>query len=170
MNEHLSLTTAGENLIKHFESCMHQVGPDKFKAYACPAGVPTIGWGTTRHNGKPIDLGTIWTGDQCDKAFIHDMRKYENEVRKNVQVGLQSWEFDALVSFVYNVGGTAFAKSTLLRKINSGDFDGAAKEFHRWNKAGGRTLAGLTRRRASEASCSSSFFLRSAKACSKSSA
>jgi len=151
VNEHLKLSEAGENLIKHFESCMRQTGPDQYKAYACPAGVPTLGWGTTRWQGKPVTLDMVWTGEQCDEAFLHDMIKYENEVKKLVQTGLQQWEYDALVSFTYNCGASALAKSTLLRKINNGDFQGAALEFHRWNKANGKVLPGLVRRRASEA-------------------
>ena len=150
MNEHLSLSPAGANLIKHFESCMKQTGPDRFKAYACPAGVPTLGWGTTRHNNKPITLDMVWTAAQCDAAFLHDVKQQENDVRRLVQVGLQQWEFDALCSFVYNVGPGAFGSSTMLKKINRGDFAGAALEFHRWNKAGGKVLPGLVRRRASE--------------------
>ena len=151
MNEHLSLTPAGLNLIQHFEGLHKQIGPDHYKAYSCPAGVPTIGVGTTRWNGKPITLDMIWSKNQCDQAFLKDIEQQERDVRRLVQVGLQPWEFDALVSFVYNVGPGAFANSTLLRKLNQGNFEGAALEFHRWNKAGGKVLPGLVRRRASEA-------------------
>ena len=151
MNEHLKLSEAGQNLIKHFESCMKQVGPNAYKAYACPAGVMTVGWGTTRHQGKPIPPGAVWTGDQCDTAFIHDIAKYEDDVKHLVTVAIDQFEFDALVSFTYNCGASALAKSTLLRKVNAGDFEGAALEFQRWNKANGKVMPGLVRRRASEA-------------------
>jgi len=67
-----------------------------------------------------------------------------------VKVKLKPWQFDALVSFTYNVGAGALAGSTLLKKVNAQDFEGAALEFHKWNKGGGKVLAGLTRRRASE--------------------
>jgi lysozyme len=151
MNEHLKLSEAGQNLIKHFESRMKQVGPNAYKAYACPAGVSTIGWGTTRWQGKPIPASLVWTGDQCDTAFIHDMAEYEGDVKRLVTVMLDQFEYDALVSFTYNCGAHALAKSTLLRKVNAGDFEGAALEFQRWNKANGKVLPGLVRRRASEA-------------------
>jgi GH24 family phage-related lysozyme (muramidase) len=71
-------------------------------------------------------------------------------VRKLVKVELEPWQFDSLTSFVYNVGEGGLARSTLLKKVNSEDWDAAAAEFHKWNKANGKTLAGLTRRRASE--------------------
>jgi GH24 family phage-related lysozyme (muramidase) len=77
------------------------------------------------------------------------MGAHERNVLKLVTVPLEPWQFDALVSFDYNTG--ALGKSTLLKKLNAGDFEGAALEFHRWNKGGGKVLAGLTRRRASEA-------------------
>ena len=150
MNAHLKLTPAGANLIKHFEGILspHQ---GKFKAYKCPVGVTTIGWGTTSEHGHKISLDTVWTREQCDAAFLHDMEEFEKQVRSLVKTPLEPWQFDSLVSLVYNIGAGAFAKSTLLRKVNAKDYDGAAKEFHRWNKAGGKELAGLTRRRASEA-------------------
>ena len=151
VNDHLELSPAGENLIKHFESRMRQVGPDQFRAYLCPAGVRTIGWGTTRIDGKAIPADLVWTGNQCDDAFLEDMKEYEDAVKRLVTVGLQQWEYDALVSFAYNCGVHALAKSTLLRKLNNGDFSGAALEFQRWNKANGKVLPGLVRRRASEA-------------------
>lgn len=149
MNENLSLTPAGANLIKHFEGCLtpHQ---GKYKAYKCPAGVSTIGWGTTSEHGHPISLDTVWSKEQCDAAFLRDMEVFEKDVRRLVKVPLTPWQFDALTSFVYNVGAGALAKSTLLKKLNAGDFAGAAKEFLKWDKAGGKTLAGLTRRRKSE--------------------
>jgi GH24 family phage-related lysozyme (muramidase) len=78
------------------------------------------------------------------------MEVFERAVRRLVKVPLNANRFDALVSFTYNVGEGNLAKSTLLKKVNAGDHAGAAKEFHKWNKAGGKVLPGLTRRRASE--------------------
>jgi lysozyme len=112
--------------------------------------VLTIGWGSTHHGGHIFDEKTYWTREQCDAAFMKDMEAFEKAVRRNVKVALTPWQFDALVSFTYNVGEGNLKKSTLLKKVNSLDFAGAAQEFHKWNKANGKVLAGLTRRRASE--------------------
>ena len=150
MNEDLTLTRAGANLIKHFESCRQKDGKH-FKAYRCPANVLTIGWGHTNHHGRKFDSSSRWTQDECDAAFLEDMAGFEAAVRRLVKVKLKPFQFDALTSFAYNCGEGNLQKSTLLKKINRGDFDGAALEFHKWNKGGGRVLKGLVRRRASEA-------------------
>jgi lysozyme len=149
MNEHLKLSPAGANLIKHFEGCLKPHG-GKFKAYKCPANVWTIGWGSTHHGGHKIDAATEWTLEECSEAFLRDMASFERDVRHYVKVPLEQFQFDALTSFTYNVGASNLAKSTLLKKLNARDYDGAAQEFKKWNKANGKTLAGLTRRRQSE--------------------
>jgi len=146
-NEALVLSRAGANLVRHFESCGHAAGPDRYTSYQCPAKVWTIGWGTTRN----VHKGMVWSTAQCDAAFMEDMREFESHVKRLVKVPLAQWEYDALVSFVYNVGAGALQKSTLLKKVNSKDMQGAALEFHKWNKANGKVLAGLVRRRACEA-------------------
>jgi len=148
MNDHLKLSDAGANLIKHFEGILEKCGPDQYKPYKCPAGVLTIGWGTTHHGGHKFDASSRWTARQCHEAFLADMGAFERDVRKLVKVPLSQNQFDALVSFNYNTG--ALGKSTLLKRVNAGDHVGAAAEFHRWNKGGGKVLPGLTRRRASE--------------------
>jgi GH24 family phage-related lysozyme (muramidase) len=89
--------------------------------------------------------------EECDQAFLEDMGTFERAVRKLVKVPLEPWQFDALVSFCYNCGEGNLAKSTLLKKVNAGDFEDAALEFQKWNKGGGKVLPGLVRRRASEA-------------------
>jgi lysozyme len=150
MNDNLTLTEAGANLIKHFESCMKKDG-DRFKAYRCPANVLTIGWGHTNHHGVHFDESSRWTKEACDDAFLDDMAGFEDAVRRLVKVELEPWQFDALVSFTYNCGEGNLQKSTLLKKVNAGDFEGAALEFQKWNKGGGKVLPGLVRRRASEA-------------------
>ena len=157
MNDDLHLSSAGANLIKHFEGCL-KPHAGKYKAYKCPANVTTIGWGTTSEHGHPLKMDTVWSKAQCDSAFLHDMEKFENDVKRLVKVRLSGFQFDALVSFTYNVGpgptppvhGAGLGGSTLLKKVNVGDFEGAAKEFIKWNKAGGKVMAGLTRRRKSE--------------------
>jgi lysozyme len=149
MNEDRTLTQAGANLIHHFEGCLKKDGAH-FKAYHCPANVLTIGWGHTNHHGRKFDAATRWTMEECDAAFHEDMAGFEKDVRKLVTVPLTDYQYDALVSFAYNCGAGNLAKSTLLKRVNAGDHAGAAQEFKKWNKGGGKVLAGLTRRRASE--------------------
>jgi len=147
----MRISHGGIAIIKAFESCLRQMPNGNFKAYICPAGVLTIGWGHTNDHGRAFDANSIWTQSQCDAAFLEDMAHFENAVKRLVKVQLAQAQFDALVSFAYNCGEGNLAKSTLLRKVNAGDFAAAALEFPRWNRGGGRVLAGLTRRRASEA-------------------
>ena len=150
MNDHLKLSEAGGRLIQHFEGCLEKHG-DRYHAYKCPAGVLTIGWGHTNHHGRKFDATTRWTMEHCNQAFYEDMAGFEMAVRRLVTVPLEQYQFDALVSFTYNCGEGNLQKSTLLKKVNAQDFAGAAKEFAKWNKGGGKVLPGLTRRRASEA-------------------
>jgi lysozyme len=133
-------TRAGLSLIKQFEGC-------KLKAYLCPAGVPTIGYGRT----KGVKLGDTCSQAQADAWLTQEYDEFEAGVRKLVAVALTANQLGALVSFAYNIGLGALRTSTLLRKLNAGDYKGAALEFGRWNKAAGRVLAGLSRRRAAEA-------------------
>lgn len=113
---------------------------------------PTIGWGMTFYpDGRTVTLQDApLTQEQADEMFRQIMARFEAGVSEHVHVELDQNEFDALVSFAYNVGLAAFTQSTLLRKLNRGDYDGAAAEFPRWNKQGGVVLRGLTRRRAAE--------------------
>lgn len=149
MNEHLKLSPAGANLIKHFEGCLHP-HQGKFKAYKCPAGVTTIGWGTTHEHGNKVTMDTVWTKEQCDAAFLKDMEVFEKDIRRLVRVPLEPWQFDSLTSLVYNIGSGNLAKSTLLKYVNTNQHGLVPSEFLKWNKAGGKVLAGLTRRRKSE--------------------
>lgn len=146
----LRLSRAGQNLIKHFESCLQPIGGGNYEAYVDPVGVLTIGWGHTNHHGRQFGSGGVWTRAECDQEFLKDMALFEADVKRLVKVDLKQWQFDALVSFAYNCGTGNLSKSTLLRKVNAGDFDGAAIEFHKWNKGSGKVLNGLVRRRASE--------------------
>lgn len=133
----------GKNLIKMYE------GFSAF-AYLCPAGVMTIGFGTTRVNGKPIFENQKVTLDEANILLDQDLKKYEDAVNTLVKVQLTQNQFDALISFVYNLGADNFKKSTLLKKINANEFSEAAEEFIKWNKAKGKVLPGLTRRREAE--------------------
>lgn len=137
---------AGKNLIKKFES-LQLVG------YLDDVKVPTIGWGTTRIMGgrKPI-VGEKITVEQAQQYFDHDLAAFEDYVRDNVRVPLSQKQFDAMVSFTYNLGVGNLKSSTLLRLINAGaPARDVQPQFLRWNKAGGKILRGLTRRRLAEA-------------------
>lgn len=151
MNDNLTLSPAGLKLIQSFEGCEKRVGKGKFKAYADPVGVLTIGWGHTNATGRRFAAGDVWTQAECDAALREDMAKFERAVHALVKVPLEQCQLDALISFAYNCGVGNLKSSTLLRKVNRRDFPGAAREFAKWNKAGGRVLRGLTRRRAAEA-------------------
>jgi lysozyme len=119
----------------------------KLDAYICPAGVLTIGYGCTTKVAK----GQRITEQEALQRLQDDLEPAEQCVERSVTAELSDNEFSALVSLVFNIGCRAFQGSTLLRKLNAGDRDGAALEFHRWNKGGGRVLNGLTTRRAAEA-------------------
>jgi len=128
------------DLIKQFEGC-------RLVAYKCPAGVWTIGYGHT-HTAKP---GQRISQARADELLKHDIKWVERTVEQAVTVPLTMNQKAALYSFIYNVGAGAFRSSTLLRLLNQGDYTGAQKQFQRWNKAGGKVLRGLTRRRKAEA-------------------
>lgn len=108
---------------------------EKLTAYKCSADVWTIGYGTTVYpDGRKVQQGDKITLSQARSYLQNDLRKFEAQVDRLVQVPLTQNQFDALVSFTYNVGGGALEKSTLLKKLNAGDYGGAAKQFMRWNK------------------------------------
>ncbi|MCM7719309.1 lysozyme [Enterobacter hormaechei] len=134
----------GIALIKEFEGC-------KLTAYQDSVGVWTIGYGWTQPvDGKPIRAGMTIKQETAERLLKTGLISYESDVSRLVKVGLTQGPFDALVSFTYNLGARSLSTSTLLRKLNAGDYAGAADEFLRWNKAGGRVLNGLTRRREAE--------------------
>ena len=134
----------GIALIKQFEGC-------KLTAYLDSVGVWTIGYGWTQPvDGKPIRAGMTIKQETAERLLKTGLVSYESDVSRLVKVGLTQGQFDALVSFTYNRGARSLSTSTLLRKLNAGDYAGAADEFLRWNKAGGKVLNGLTRRREAE--------------------
>ena len=134
----------GIAVIKQFEGC-------KLTAYQDSVGVWTIGYGWTQPvDGKPIRAGMTIKQETAERLLKTGLVSYESDVSRLVKVGLTQWQFDALVSFTYNLGARSLSTSTLLRKLNAGDYAGAADEFLRWNKAGGKVLNGLTRRREAE--------------------
>lgn len=134
----------GFELIKRFEGC-------ELTAYQDSVGVWTIGYGWTQQvNGVPVNAGMTISQACADKLLSSCAVQYEQAVDRLVTTTINQNQFDALVGFTYNLGVTALEGSTLLKKLNAGDVDGAADEFLRWNKAGGKVLSGLTRRRAAE--------------------
>lgn len=134
----------GIALIKEFEGC-------KLTAYQDSVGVWTIGYGWTQPvDGKPIRAGMTIKQETAERLLKTGLVSYESDVSRLVKVGLNQGQFDAMVSFTYNLGARSLSTSTLLRKLNAGDYAGAADEFLRWNKAGGKVLNGLTRRREAE--------------------
>ena len=141
----MNISKIGIDLIKSFEGCY-------LRAYKCPAGVWTIGWGTTEPiNGVKPHEGMSITQQQADDLLVKNLKSYENAVNKYVTyTKLNQNQYDALVSFTYNCGAGALQKSDLLKKLNKGDVLGAADEFLRWNKGGGKVLSGLVRRREAE--------------------
>ena len=126
-------------LIKSFEGL-------RLRAYQDAVGIWTIGYGTTRG----VRPGMTISKEEAVKFLQEDLARFEKSINDAVKVPINDNQFSALASFTYNVGSGAFRSSTLLRLLNQGDIQGAADQFPRWNKAGGRALAGLTRRRNAE--------------------
>ena len=135
----------GRALIRQFEG-------EKLTAYICPAGVLTVGVG---HTGADVTRGMKITQAQSDALLVSDLAKFEAAVLRLVKVPLTQNQFDALVSFAFNLGAGALGSSTLLKRLNAGRYTDAAAQFSKWDKARVRgqlvALPGLTKRRAAEA-------------------
>lgn len=135
----MQTSQVGIDAIKDFEGV-------RLKAYDDGVGVWTIGVGHT----AGVKRGDVITMAQVDEFLRSDLKDAEDAVNNSVKVPLTQGQFDSLVSFVFNLGAGAFRGSTLLKKLNAGDYVGAGDEFLKWNKAGGRVMAGLVKRRAAE--------------------
>jgi lysozyme len=119
----------------------------KPKAYIpIPGDVPTIGFGTTAN----VKMGDTIDPVTALKRKIDDVSKFEGALKQCVKVELHQHEYDAFLSLAYNIGPGAFCKSTLVRKLNAGDYEGACKEILRWDRASGKVVQGLTNRRQAE--------------------
>ena len=118
----------------------------RLSAYLCPAGIPTIGYGHT----KGVKLGDTCTKEQAEKWLENDFFTAKRDVKAVVKVPLKENQLDALASFVFNLGVRKLIQSTLLKKLNAGDYNGAAAEFDKWVFAGKVKLNGLVKRRAKE--------------------
>ena len=141
----MKTSEVGRELIKEFEGC-RQV------AYQDSVGVWTIGYGHT----KDVYEGQLVIKKTCDKLLEEDLDEFEGYVSKLVKVELNQNQFDALVAWTFNLGPTNLNESTMLRKLNYGDYESVPDEMRRWNKAGGEVLNGLVRRRDAEANLFSS--------------
>lgn len=141
----MKLNKAGADLIKEFEGC-------KLKAYQCSAKKWTIGYGNTFYeDGSPVLPGHAITQQKAEQLFELIANEFADKVAKLVTTKVNENQFGALVSFAYNCGVVNLQKSTLLKKVNANPNDPTIKaEFLKWNKAGGKVLAGLTRRREAE--------------------
>jgi lysozyme len=140
----MKISKLGLNLVRHFEGMY-------LRGYKCPANVWTIGYGHTGLvDGKPIHGNMIITEEKAIELLQQDMAVFENAVKDSVKVPLTQNQFDALVSFAFNVGAGALRNSTLLKLLNQGKYEEVPAQFLRWNKGGGKVLAGLTRRRKAE--------------------
>jgi len=136
----MNISQKGIDLIKNFEGC-------RLTAYRCPANILTIGYG---HTGSDVSTGQKITQEQAEKLLKSDLLVHCNNVSRLVKVPLTQNQFDALVSFEFNVGYGNFASSTMLKLLNQKKYREAAAQFDRWVYANRKVLAGLVKRRAAE--------------------
>jgi lysozyme len=136
----MRISQEGVNLIKHFEGC-------RLEAYKCPAGVWTIGYGHT----KGVKEGDAIEQEAAEAFLIEDLEAFEQAVARLVKVPITQQQFDALVSFTFNLGAGNLERSTLLEKLNGYQYIEVPEQMMRWVRAGGQVLDGLVRRRAAEA-------------------
>ena len=136
----------GIPIIKRFEGL-------KLKAYFCPAGLPTIGYGNTRYeNGSKVQIGDVITIDRADKLLLFTVAEFEKQVNTIVTSAINANQLGALTSFAFNVGIGNFRKSTLLRLVNANPNNPVIRtEFQKWVRANGKVLKGLVTRRQAEA-------------------
>lgn len=141
----MKTSDAGIALIKRWEG-------ERLTAYLCPAGVWTIGVGHTSAMGDPAPVsGMRITSEEASSILRRDLGRIEKDVDAAVTVPLNQRQFDTLVSFVFNVGISAFRKSTLLKKLNAGDYQAVPNELMKWTRVNGQLNQGLVNRRKAEA-------------------
>ena len=139
--ESMSVSNKGVDLICEFEG-------EQLIAYDDGVGIWTIGFGTIKYpNGVRVKKGDTCTLEQAKEYMRHDLIEFEHTVNISVKVPLNQNQFDALVSLAYNIGSNAFKSSTLVKKLNTGDYQGAADQFNVWVNAGGKRMQGLVNRR-----------------------
>lgn len=139
--ESMSVSANGIDMICEFEG-------KRLAAYDDGVGIWTIGFGTIKYpNGVRVKKGDTCTLEQAKEYMRHDLIEFEHTVNSSVKVPLNQNQFDALVSLAYNIGSSAFKSSTLVKKLNTGDYQGAADQFNVWVNAGGKRMQGLVNRR-----------------------
>ena len=136
----MNISDEGLSLIKHFEGC-------ELKAYRCAANVLTIGYGSTKGVTEDMEI----TQEGAEELLQEEMHEYEGYINDMVKVPLEQHQFDSMVSWVFNLGSGNLSSSTLLKKLNNSEYDEVPEQIKRWNKAGGKVLEGLVRRREAEA-------------------
>jgi len=141
----MQISNKGLELIKEFEGFSN-------KPYLCSAGVPTIGYGSTFYkDGKKVSLkDKAISKEEATALLEHTVNKFALGLLGKLEVTLEQNQFDALICLAYNIGLGAFAKSTLLKKVNAKDFKSASNEFLKWDIANGKKLLGLRKRRERE--------------------
>ena len=143
-------TPSGQNISARGIAFIKEHEGRRLTAYRDSAGLPTIGYGHLIVAGDGLSINSTITEAQAEALLRADLATAINAVRSRVTAPLTQNQFDALVSLVFNIGAGAFRDSTLLRKLNQRDYNGARAEFARWNRAGGRVVQGLVNRRAAE--------------------
>ncbi len=136
----MKIGAEGIELIKHFEGC-------ELSSYYCAAGVVTIGYGHT----LTAEEGQEITQEEAEELLCKDLEEFEHYINQYVEAELTQNQFDALVAWTFNLGPGNLKESTLLKRLNEGDFDDVPNQIRRWTKAGGKELPGLVRRREAEA-------------------
>ena len=136
----MNISTPGIDLIKAFEGC-------KLKTYRCSGNVLTIGYGHT----KGVEEDQEITQKEADALLLEDIHMVETHCKRLINIPLEQHQWDAIVSWCFNLGCGNLRASTMLQVINSGQIDKVSEQIVRWNKAGGKVVAGLTRRRKAEA-------------------
>ena len=136
----MKISQEGISLIKKFEGC-------EYNAYKCAADVLTIGYGHT----KDVKEGDLVTQQEAENLLTKDLEEFEESVIDAVEMPMSQHQFDALVSWTFNLGPSNLNSSTMLKVLNKGDYEDVPAQIKRWNKAGGKVLEGLTRRREAEA-------------------
>jgi len=136
----MKISDEGLSLIKHFEGC-------ELKAYRCAANVLTIGYGSTKGVTEDMEI----TQEGAEELLQEEMHEYEGYINDIVKVPLEQHQFDSMVSWVFNLGSGNLFSSTLLKKLNNSEYDEVPEQIKRWNKAGGKVLEGLVKRREAEA-------------------
>ena len=147
----MEISQEGVTLIKHYEGCPKDTDGNAV-SYRCPANKPTIGYGSLKLiDGSPVKDNMSITMQEAEDLLTHELKQYQEYINDMVKVPLKQNEFDALVSWVFNLGPSNLSSSTLLNRLNNKMWDDVPNQIKRWNKAGGEVKQGLVRRREAEA-------------------